>query len=246
MSRAVSAEYEEAVDKYMPFLVEVRRRLFFVISLFLAASAVGFIYYEKIVFFVLQALDLQGVNIVFTSPFQFVNLAITIGLLVGTIVVFPLIVLQVILFLKPALQPKEFRWLIAILNSGFFLFAFGFGYGIVLMKYVIGIFYEKSLELTIGNFLDISMLLSQILLTAILMGLAFQFPIVLTVLMRFGIVKYKQLVGQRITAYMSSIIFAAFLPPTDVFSLILLTLPLVLLFEFALIFNKIVLKSHLL
>ncbi|PIZ99175.1 MAG: Sec-independent protein translocase TatC, partial [Candidatus Levybacteria bacterium CG_4_10_14_0_2_um_filter_35_8] len=47
------------------------------------------------------------------------------------------------------------------------------------------------------NFLDINRLLSSILITGALMGMAFQFPIVLTVLMRLKVVKYKALVKQR-------------------------------------------------
>jgi sec-independent protein translocase protein TatC len=114
------------------------------------------------------------------------------------------------------------------------------------MKYVISLFYEKSVELQIGNYLDISFLLSKIVLTGILMGLAFQFPIVLTVLMRLKVVRYKDFVKQRIFAWSLSLIFAALLPPTDLLSLALLTLPLVMLFELTLILNRVFLKAHLL
>ena len=47
----------------------------------------------------------------------------------------------------------------------------------MVMRYVIVLFYKKSVELNIGNILDVSLLLSQILITSVLMGIAFQYPV---------------------------------------------------------------------
>ncbi|KKR87636.1 MAG: hypothetical protein UU32_C0004G0001, partial [Candidatus Woesebacteria bacterium GW2011_GWB1_41_10] len=58
-----------AIDKYYPYLMEVRKRLFFTLSVFAVAMFVGFFYYEKIIKFIIDLLSLQGINIVFTSPF---------------------------------------------------------------------------------------------------------------------------------------------------------------------------------
>ncbi len=229
----------------MPFLIEVRKRLLFSISIFVITGVLGFLYYEKIIKVVLLIFNLEGVNIVFTSPFQFLNLAVTCGLLVGTVVIFPLIILQILAFVKPALNPNEYKTVLSSLPFSFVLFIAGFGFGIVIMRYVVMLFYQKSLSLEVGNFLDISLLLSQILVTSVLMGIAFQYPLVLTALMKLKILKYKVVVKQRLWAYISSLIFATLLPPTDLLSLALLFLPLALLFEITLLLNRYVLKSHL-
>lgn len=91
--------------------------------------------------------------------------------------------------------------------------------------------------------LDISKLLSQILITSSLMGIAFQYPIAMSLLMRFKIVSLETFVKQRPIAYIIAISFAAFMPPTDILSLILLTLPLILLFEITLFLNRILRKG---
>ena len=108
-----------------------------------------------------------------------------------------------------------------------------------MMKYVIGLFYQKSQELAIGTMLDITSHLSKVIVTSALMGLAFQFPIVISALIRFKIVKHKDFAKQRPVAYTTALFFAALLPPTDILSLLLLTLPLVILFELTLLLNKI-------
>jgi sec-independent protein translocase protein TatC len=233
---------DDIANRYFPYLMEVRKRLFFVASVFLISTALGFIYYEKIILFSLGVFNLEGINIVFTSPFQFIELSINSGLLVGLVAIFPLMIIQVMAFLKPALKKSEYRLVISLLPLSIFLFLFGFAYGVFIMRYVLVIFQEKSLALSIGNFLDVSRFLSQILVTSALMGLAFQFPVVLTILMRLRVITYQALSKQRMIAYSFSVIFAAFLPPTDLFSLALLTIPLVILFETTLLLNKVVFK----
>jgi len=233
---------QENINRYLPLLSEVRRRILFVFSIFLLFGVVGFFYYEKIIVFIIDMIDLGEVNIVFTSPFQFLNLAISSSLLIGTIATIPLLLYQVLHFLKPALKSKEYRSIIAFMPLSIVLFLGGFTFGFFMMKYVVSIFYSKSLELDIGNMLDISKLLSQILVTSSLMGVAFQYPIVMSLLMRFKVVSLATFVKQRPIAYMVALSFAALMPPTDILSLILLTLPLILLFEITLFLNKIFTK----
>jgi sec-independent protein translocase protein TatC len=242
----VDNAFKENLNRYFPLLSEVRRRLLFVVAIFLLFGIFGFFYYEKIIVFIISLLDLNGVNIVFTSPFQFLNLAISSSLAIGLIVTIPLLIYQIMSFLKPALKTKEYRSVVALLPLAIILFIAGFTFGFFMMKYVVSIFYNKSVELNIGNMLDISKLLSQILITASLMGVAFQYPIVMSLLMRFKIVSYKLFISYRPIAYMIALIFSAMMPPTDLLSLVLLTLPLVLLFELTLLLNRVFLKAHLL
>jgi sec-independent protein translocase protein TatC len=239
-----STAIQENINKYFPLLSEVRKRLIFVLSIFLTSGVLGFFYYEKIIVFILKLLDLEGVNIVFTSPFQFLNLAVSSSLLIGTIITIPILIYQILTFLKPALRVSEYRSVIAFLPLSILLFLGGFTFGFLMMKYVVAVFYSKSVELNIGNMLDISKLLSQILVTASLMGLAFQYPIVMSLLMKFKVVAYETFVKQRPIAYVIAILFAALMPPTDILSLILLTLPLIVLFELTLLLNKIYSKMR--
>lgn len=237
---------QDVMVRYMPFIAEIRNRLFFLAAVFVIAAGIGFFYYEKIIILILKAFDLNGVNVVFTSPFQFFNLSVSSAFLLGILAVFPFFVYQILSFLKPALRPVEYRTIISLLPLSILLFAGGFAFGLLIMRWVVQLFYQKSLSLNIGNYLDISHLLSQILITSILLGIAFQFPIVLTVLMRLKIVKYKTLAKKRMIVYAVSIIFAAALPPTDLVSMTLMSILLILLFEIMLLLNKVILKSHLL
>lgn len=238
------ANLEGIINKYSPYLHEVRKRLFFTLSVFVIGMIGGFVFYEKIIVFLINILDLKGINIVFTSPFQFINLAFSCGFITGLIFAFPLIVSQILSFLKPALRAKEYRMVLYMLPFSIFLFLIGFFFGAVIMKWQIQIFLGRSNTLGIGNILDISKLLSVVLLTSAIMGIGFQSPIALLTLMRLKVLKEAQVARQRPWVYLGAFIFALLLPIDSVVADIILTLPLVILFEVTLILHKVMVKTH--
>ncbi len=239
-------ELENSVEKYIPFLVEIKKRLMFTLCLFIITSIIGFIYTDRIIKLIVEAFGIKGVNIVFTPPFQFINLSLTIALLMGVVILFPLIIFQLVSFLKPALTNKEFKLILFLLPVSLLLFTLGASFGMVVMRYIIGAFYIESLKLNLGNFLDISNLISHIMVTSILMGLAFQFPVVITALMYLKIIKHETLSKKRFWIYAGSAMLAGLLPPADIPSTVVYFLILVALFEITLLLHRHVLKSHLL
>lgn len=226
-------------------MMEVRKRLFFMVSVFLIGTFGGFIYCQKIIRLLVSALSLNGINIIFTSPFQFINLSISTGVLVGFLSAFPLIILQFLSFLKPALRPKEYRMTLGFLPFSFVLFVIGFAFGALIMKWQIKIFLSQSTLLGIGNMLDVTRLLSVVIITSVLMGIAFEFPIILLILIRLKVIKHQQLSKLRPWVYLGSFIFALLLPPDSILADVLLSLPLAILFEITLILNKVMERSKL-
>lgn len=236
---AEASKFNELTSKYSPFLTEIRKRIIVTLAVFIASTIVGFIFYEKIIKFLIDILSLEGINIVFTSPFQFINLAISCGIATGVVFVFPLLIYQILSFLKPALKVKEYKIIVRFLPFFIVLFLIGFSFGILIMKWQIQLFLTKSVSLGIGNILDISRLISTVLLVSVLMGIAFQFPLILLLLMRIGIIKHKQLAKLRLWIYLGSFIFVILLPADSILVDVLLALPLIVLFELTLILNHI-------
>lgn len=233
-----TSELDALKEKYSPFLNEIRKRIIFTVSVFALATISGFVFYEKIIKFLIEILSLKGINIVFTSPFQFINLAISCGIASGLVLVFPLLIYQILSFLKPALRKKEFRMIVGFLPFSIILFLMGFSFGVFIMRWQIQIFLARSVSLNIGNVLDISHLLSTVLITSMLLGIGFQFPIIVFLLLRIGIIKQSQLSKQRLWIYLASLIFAILLPADSILADILLALPLIIMFELTLILNR--------
>lgn len=233
------------LTQYFPYLLEIRRRLISTLTVFIIASLIGFLFYEHVITFILTFFSLKGVNIVFTTPFQFFTLALNCAIVVGVVAIIPMLLYELLGFLRPALKPKEYKLLTTTLPLALILFAAGFMYGVAIMKYVVQIFYRTSVKLQIGNVLDVERFLSNVLITGLLMGIAFLFPIVMTILMQLKLIKHKNFTGSRSIFYMIGMFFVIFLPPPDLLSDVILFAPLVVLFELTLILNKIFLKTHL-
>jgi len=234
-----TSELNLLINKYSPYLAEIRKKIVLTLAVFAVATILGFVFYERIIKFLIDILSLKGINIVFTSPFQFINLAISCGVATGLVLVFPLLLYHILSFLRPALRVKEYKMIVRFLPFSIVLFLTGFSLGVLIMKWQIQIFLTRSVSLGIGNILDISRLLSTVLMTSIFLGIGFQFPIILLLLMRIGIIKHNHLSKQRRWVYLGSFIFAILLPADSILADILITLPLIMLFEFTLILNHI-------
>lgn len=232
------SKLKEFALKYAAYLSDVRKRLLVILIVFAISTLIGFSTYDEILKFLIGFLSLDGINIVFTSPFQFINLAISCGIATGIIIAFPLLIYEILSFLKPALKQKEFKTITKYIPLSLLLFLIGFVFGVVIMKWQIDIFLDRSITMDIGNVLDISKLLSVVLLTSALMGLGFQFPIVLLILLKLGAIKPQGLTKIRKWVYLASFLFALLLPPDSILADILLSLPLIILYEFTVLVGR--------
>ncbi len=227
-----------AITQYMPYLIEIRKRLLFILVVFIIAASIGFIYFEPVIKIILKFYNVKGVSIVFTSPFQFLNLAVNAGITFGIVIAFPLIIYQLVSFLKPALKSKEYFSIISAVPISFILFIVGFSFGGWIMKFVVNILSQKSGQLQIQNLWDIEIFVSNIFMTSLWLAIVFQFPVVITPLIRLNVVKYKTLTDMRPMVYMALLIFTMSLPPTDLLTDFLIFFPLAFLFEVTLLLNR--------
>jgi len=224
--------------RYLPYLKEVQQKLFIVLVIFFIAAALGFIYYQKILTRIMDIFNLQNINIVLTSPYQFINLSINTGLLTGLLTCLPFFFYYFLKFIRPALRSKEYKLILYLLPLSIILFIIGFSFGVWVVQFVITLYSKTTLEFSITNLWDISHFLSQLLFTSISLALVFQLPIILTALLRLKVIKHSSLTKRRRFIYAGLLLFAAILPPTDIVSLFLLVSAPLFLFELALLFNR--------
>lgn len=234
----ITPEIQAAIDRYLPYLEDIRKKILIIAGVFLGVALISGFNYQTLIKFALKGFNLEGINMVLTSPNQIIELGVTTGMFCGLIVTAPLVLYFLLNFLKPALSPREYRLIISLIPASFFLFVFGFGFGIWTMRFVVGLFAQTASGLNMSNLWDISLFFNQIVMSGLLLGFLFQFPVILTILLRLNIIKRRALAKQRAYVYSGILIIAAILPPTDIFSLLFLTIPLFLLFEITLLLNK--------
>lgn len=233
-----SAQLQATIVQYMPYLIEIRKRLFFVVSVFIIATVVGFYNFEPIIQFILNFYRIKGIDIVFTSPFQYLSLAISAGVTIGLIASLPLIVFQLVSFLRPALKKHEYRSVVYAIPISIVLFGIGFSFGVWVMKFVIEVFSKQMAQFNMNSLWDIETFMANIFMTSLWLGIVFQFPVIITPLIRLKVIKYRSLVKLRGMIYFGLLLFTMSLPPVDILTDCLVFFPLALLFEITLLINR--------
>lgn len=229
---------ETYVAEYGVYLDDLRSRLLFIIKSFLAIFILGFFLTGYIVKTLIHLLNFKDVSIVITSPFQMVDIAMSTGFFLASVIMAPIVVYQIYSFLSPGLMPKEKRLFILLIPVALVLFFTGFAYGFMTLYFGISMIAKINVSLGVVNYWDIGKFISDIVLTSSLLGIIFQFPIITTFIVRIGIIDSYFLKNKRRIAYFLIFIFVSLLPPTDGLSLILMATPMLLIYELTIIANS--------
>lgn len=239
-------DLEAFTEKYALYLEDIRMRFYRVAIIFVAAFLVGMFCTQLILPFFVHFLSIQHVTIVATSPFQLLELTMNVGFFTALIFTIPFAFHQVFTFLGGGLFPHEKRMIVVLIPLSLFLFCLGFVYGVGVMYVAIEYIATANASFGITNLWDISQFISQILITSALLGIIFEFPLVLIALMRFNLLSIDFLRRNRRGAIATILIFVALLPPTDGLSFIVMSVPLVVMYEATILVSTITRRKELL
>lgn len=159
----------------------------------------------------------------------------------GFILAFPFILWELWKFVSPALYQKErknIKYFIAIASFLFFL-GVAFGY-YVLTPLSINFLANTSISDMITNSIDVNSYIGLVKSTSLATGLVFELPIAIYFLSRLGLVTPTFMRTYRKYAYVAILIIAAIVTPPDVISQIIVSIPLVLLYEVSIFISKFV------
>jgi sec-independent protein translocase protein TatC len=231
-------------EKKLPLtahLQELRKRL---ILSFIAVGA-GFIIcyaFSQPLFDVLSAPLLKrmplGGSLIFTSVAEAFFTYMKVAFIGGLILASPFVLYQIWAFVAPGLYQKEKRYVVPFVLSGSFFFALGvlFGYFLAIpigFKFLLGFATDFIKPMpSMKEYLSFSI---KFLLA---FGIVFEFPVVLILLARIGVVDAKTMARQRKYAILLIFIFAAVMTPPDLISQVIMALPLMGLYELSILLSK--------
>ena len=174
----------------------------------------------------------NGGKLTVLSPTEPVMIVFKLSLVVGLILASPVVFWQVWAFLAPALYGREKRVLVPALFAGAALFMLG---AVLAWIFVV----PKTLEVlfsfqseAIAPMITYDAYFSFIVQIIVALGISFELPLVMIILAWLGIVTPAWLNRFRRYAVVLACIAGAVLSPgTDVLSMIMMTLPLLVLYE---------------
>ncbi len=179
-------------------------------------------------------MNLQLINIDVTAQF-FTHIKVTF--IAAFVLTFPFICYQLWRFIAPALYRDEKKTVRRAFGLGAGLFYLGICTGYFLVVPLMLLFFDGyHVSAAIVNTFSLNSYISIFSGMVFMMGLLFEFPSVLAVLSHFGIVTREFMKRYRRHAIIVIIILAAVLTPTgDPFTLLVVSVPLYLLYEFSIL-----------
>ena len=219
----------EARMTIIDHLGELRSRIFKVLVAFIAAAAVTFYFNQELTRLMLEPSGLDNLN--FTAPAEGFFTSVKLSLWAAFVLTVPIILYQGWAFVMPAVGDvgRVFTYITIALASSLFLAGVFFGYILTLpvaMNFLLG--WNEGLfnEIITGNYY-----LSFATRLLLAFGIAFELPAATYVGARLELIDAEMLRKYRRHALVVIAIASAMLTPPDPFSMLLMMIPLLLLYE---------------
>lgn len=168
----------------------------------------------------------------------FVPLKVT--LMAAFLLALPYVLWQTWAFVAPGLYHHEKRLAIPVIVSSFVFFLIGMAFAYFVVFPIAFGFFAAYAPAGVTMMTDIDKYLSFVLTMFIAFGLTFETPVIVIVLVHFGVVSLEKLRSIRPYMFVGAFVIGAVFTPPDVVSQLLLAIPLWLLFELGLLLARFV------
>ncbi len=225
-------------DEKLPFTVhleELRWRLIYCVVTIAVLFVALYAFSDKLFELVRKPIT---VDLVFLAPaeafFVYVKISIYIAIFIST----PMLLYQIWQFIAPGLFESERKYTAGFVIFGtlFFLIGASFCYFLVLpmgLEFLLG-YAGAGLKpmISVGNYI------SFIFKMTLAFGVIFEMPIVIVFFTKLGFVTPETLRTKRGYLIVGSFVVASILTPPDIFTQVIMALPIILLFEMSLLVAK--------
>jgi len=155
------------------------------------------------------------------------------ALYAGVLLASPYILYELFRFVSPGLYANERRYAVWIVGAAYLMFIIGtlVNYFVVfpMTVHFLGT-YQVSPD--VDNMLTIQSYIDTLLGMSLVMGVVFELPVVCAVMGRMGLITHRMMTAYRRHAIVAILVVAAIITPTtDIFTLMVVSLPIYLLYE---------------
>lgn len=199
--------------------------------------------------------DLLGTDVldINQKPFKLISLKMsdqfmlhfTVAIIAGLIAAAPMVFREIWLFIKPALYDKERKYAGGAVFYTSFLFLLGilFGYFLI-VPLSIDFLTTYSVSPEVENQINMRSYISTVTSITFASGFIFLLPIFSYFLSKVGILTPGFMKNYRRHAYVLLLLVSAIITPPDVFSQIMVAIPLVALYEVSIVISGVVVKKR--
>ena len=221
---------------------ELRYRILISIIFIFAFTILSYINSSSIIDFLIYPVQGDNINFQVLKVTSIFFIKIGISVISGILISFPFVVFQTFKFILPAFKTLSVWKIIAFTCISYILFLLGifFGYKVII-PISIAFFSDLSLGINYVNLnYTLENYLSYIIWILVISSIIFQLPFILVVIVKTGLLSVQQLINSRRYIIVSFFVIGALLTPPDPLSQIFIVIPLCLLFEFSILFIKLI------
>lgn len=232
---------------FIAHLIELRDRLLRIVVGFLLVFICLFPFANKLYTLLAQPLLArlpaggQLIATAVTTPF-FVPMKV--AMLAAMVLSLPYTLYQAWGFVAPGLYAHEKRFVLPLVAASTLLFFAGMAFAYFLVFPIVFGFIVSTAPQGVQVMTDIGNYLDFVITLFIAFGLAFEVPIVVVVLVKFGWVSVQQLRDIRSYVIVGAFVLGAIFTPPDVVSQIMLAVPLWLLYEAGIVAARLMERSR--
>lgn len=182
----------------------------------------------------------RGITVIYTEMSAALMTKLKVAFIAGIVVACPYVFWQIWTFIKPALYAHEKRAFRLTFAATVFLFLLGVVFCYAAVYFLAVDFFLIAGEDLATPMLAIDKYVSFLFGFVVPFGLAFELPVALYITTKMGLTNHQMLASKRKFVILAVVVIAAFLTPPDVVSQVMLSIPILLLFEISLLICKVV------
>ncbi|MDR2980297.1 MAG: twin-arginine translocase subunit TatC [Bacteroidales bacterium] len=189
-----------------------------------------------------QGAFVQLINTELTSQFI---IHLKISFYVALLLAVPFIFYKLYQFIAPALYRREKKYSTLVLTFSFITFFIGlFVSYFIIFPFSFRFLANYQVSGSVNNMITLSSYTGTLITLSLVMGLFFELPVIAWLLAKLGMINAGILKKYRRHAMVGILILSAIITPTtDIFTLLLVSIPIILLYELSIIIVKISAKK---
>jgi len=180
----------------------------------------------------------RGITVIYTEMSAALMTKMKVAFIAGVVLASPYVFWQIWAFIKPALYAHERKAFRLTFAATVLLFLLGVAFCYAAVYFLAVDFFLVAGENLATPMLAIDKYVGFLFGFVLPFGLAFELPVALYITTRMGLTNYEMLASKRKFVILAVVVVAAFLTPPDVVSQVMLSIPILLLFEISLLICK--------